>query len=122
MKAFFVILLAVMTAWVAVTADEMNSAHKAAGRPMRVSASASPAEKQLRELVNEYGARQVLLGGVGIAAGLFLAFSVAMKLLKLLAMICVIILAFVLWQAWERGYLTEAQASPPSPMQSSRLA
>ena len=101
MKAFFVLLLAAMTAWVAFTADQMESAHKAA----RISASAGPAEKQLHALVAQYGGRQVLLAIVGLVAGLVLAFTVVMKLLKLLAFLCVIIMAIVLWQAWEHGYL-----------------
>ena len=104
MKAFFVLLLAAMTAWVAFTADQMESAHKA----VRISAAAGPAEKQLHALVEQYGGRQVLLAIVGLVAGLVLAFTVVMKLLKLLAFLCVIIMAIVLWQAWEHGYLADA--------------
>ena len=103
MKAFFVILLAAMTAWVAVTASEMESAHKATRRPAK---SDNPAVVQFHALAKDYGSRQVLLGIVGIVAGLILTFTVAMKVLKLLALSCVAVLAVVLWQAWERGYIT----------------
>ena len=103
MKAFFVILLAAMTAWVAVTANEMDTAHKAVRRSVK---SDNPAIEQFHALVKNYGTRQVLLGIVGIVAGLVLALTVAMKLLKLLALTCVSVLAVVLWQAWERGYIT----------------
>lgn len=102
MKTFFVILLAAMTAWVAVTANELDTAHKAVRRSVK---SDNPAIEQFHTMVKEYGSRQVLLGIVGIVAGLILAFTIAMKLLKLLALSCVAVLAVVLWQAWERGYL-----------------
>lgn len=106
MKVFFVILLAAMTAWVAIRAAEIDHAHREAGRPSRLAESAGPAAKQLHSLVEQYGGQQVLLGVVGIVAGLILTFTVVMKLLKLLAFLCVLILAVVLWQAWERGYIS----------------
>ena len=114
MKTFFLILLAAMTAWVAVTANEMDSAHKAAGRPAKSRPlPESPAVKQLHALAKQYGTRQVLFGVVGIVAGLVLALTVALKILKILALGCVAVLAVVLWQAWERGYITASRAGPP---------
>ncbi len=112
MKTFFVILLAAMTAWVAVTASEMDNAHKAAGRPAKVRSvnTDNPAMRQFHALVKDYGSRQVLFGIVGVVAGLVLALTVVLKVMKLLALGCVAILAVVLWQAWERGYLTSAAA------------
>lgn len=123
MKTFFVLLLAAMTGWVAVTANEMDNAHLAAGRPkkVRVIASENPATQKLRELVNDYGAQQVLFAGVGIAVGLFLALTVALKILKLLAIGCVVVLAVVLWQAWERGYITASPSAPPTEQYLARL-
>ena len=106
-KTFFSLLLAAMTAWVAMTAAQLDTAHQAAGRPgkERTGTASSPAVKQFHALVKDYGTRQVLLGIVGIISGLVLAFTVALKLLKLLALGCVAVLSVVLWQAWERGLI-----------------
>jgi len=124
MKAFFVILLAAMTAWIAVTADEMEKAHAAAGRPakVRTSGKGNPSAERLEELVNVYGARQVLLAAVGIILGLILAVTVAMTVFKIIAIGCVAFLLFVLWQAWDRGYITESRAEWPTSHCRSRLA
>lgn len=124
MKSFLVLLLAAMTAWVAVTANDMDNAHLAAGRPKkaRVVAAENPATQKLQELANDYGTRQVLFACVGVAVGLFLALTVALKILKLLAIGCVVVLALVLWQAWERGYITASRAAPTTAQYSAHLA
>jgi hypothetical protein len=124
MKAFLVILLAAMTAWIAVTADEMEKAHAAAGRPakVRTSGKGNPSAERLEELVRTYGARQVLLAAVGIVLGLILAVSVAMIVFKIIAIGCVAFLLFVLWQAWDRGYITAPRAEWPTTQRLSRLA
>jgi hypothetical protein len=124
MKVFLVILLAAMTAWVAVTADQMEKAHAAAGRPAkaRVVKSENPAVERLHEMVRVYGARQVLMAIVGIVAGLILALTVALKILKMIAIGCVVFLLFVLWQAWERGYITAIRSAPPMSCSRSYLA
>jgi NADH:ubiquinone oxidoreductase subunit 3 (subunit A) len=116
MKSVFVLLLAAMTAWIAVTAHEMDTAHKAAGRPAksRIETIDNPAAEQLKVLSKQYGTRQILFAGVGVAIGLFLALTVAIKILKLIALGCVVVLALVLWQAWERGYLTEFREAAPT--------
>ena len=61
-------------------------------------------------------------GVIGIVAGLVLALTVALKILKILALGCVAVLAVVLWQAWERGYITASRAGPPIVQSSPRWA
>ncbi len=121
MKAFLFILLAAMTAWVAVTAEQMEKAHAAAGRPAkaRVAKSENPAVERLHEMVRVYGARQVLMAIIGVIAGLILALTVALKILKMIALGCVVFLLFVLWQAWERGYITATRLESPTSLRRS---